>query len=135
MSSKDDVLQQFKRDGYAIFRDVLDSGLVHEASRHLNWLQEKNPELRPEQYHHPLVADDPFWVRLVSDERLVDIAEIFVGPNIALFASPLYLQAAVRRASGAVASGRQLLAFRADGGRDVMACGVMIRPRRTGVCV
>ena len=30
---------------------------------------------------------DPFWVRLISDERLLDIAEIFVGPNIALFAS------------------------------------------------
>ena len=33
------------------------------------------------------MADDPFWVRLVSDERLLDIAEIFVGPDIALFAS------------------------------------------------
>ena len=87
MSSKDDVLQRFKREGYTIFRNVLDAGLVQEASRHLDWLQEKNPELRPEQFHHPLVADDPFWVRLVSDERLVDIAEIFVGPDIALFAS------------------------------------------------
>lgn len=34
-----------------------------------------------------LVATDPFWVRLVSDERLLDIAELFVGPDIALFAS------------------------------------------------
>ena len=87
MSSKDDVLQRFKREGYTIFRNVLDAGLVQEAGRHLDWLQEKNPELRPEQFHHPLVADDPFWVRLVSDERLLDIAEIFVGPDIALFAS------------------------------------------------
>ena len=65
----------------------MDPDLVQEASCHLDWLQEKNPELRPEQFHHPLVVDDPFWVRLVSDERLLDVAEIFVGPNIALFAS------------------------------------------------
>ncbi len=30
---------------------------------------------------------DPFWVRLISDDRLLDIAEQFIGPNIALFAS------------------------------------------------
>src|SRR5690606_40334400 len=30
---------------------------------------------------------DPFWVRLISDDRLVDIASLFVGPDVALFAS------------------------------------------------
>jgi Phytanoyl-CoA dioxygenase (PhyH) len=33
------------------------------------------------------VANDPFWVRLISDSRLLDVAEQFVGPDIALFAS------------------------------------------------
>ena len=33
------------------------------------------------------MTDDPFWVRLVSDDRLLDIAQQFIGPNIALFAS------------------------------------------------
>ena len=33
------------------------------------------------------MTDDPFWVRLVSDDRLLNVAETFVGPNIALFAS------------------------------------------------
>ena len=28
---------------------------------------------------------DPFWHRLVSDPALLDIAEQFVGPDIALF--------------------------------------------------
>ena len=45
------------------------------------------PTLRPEQLGHWLVADDPFWVRLVSDPRLLDIAQAYVGPDIALFAS------------------------------------------------
>jgi hypothetical protein len=34
-----------------------------------------------------LMTDDPFWVRLISDPRLLDIAEVFIGPDIALFAS------------------------------------------------
>ena len=33
------------------------------------------------------MKDDPFWVRLIGDDRLLDIAEVFVGPNIGLFAS------------------------------------------------
>ena len=33
------------------------------------------------------MTHDPFWVRLVGDQRLLDIAKLFIGPNIALFAS------------------------------------------------
>ncbi|HRK22128.1 MAG TPA: phytanoyl-CoA dioxygenase family protein [Fimbriimonadaceae bacterium] len=78
---------QFDREGYAIFRNVLDSELIAEASRHIDWLLERNPGIRPEQLHNWLMQDDPFWVRLIADDRLLDIAEQFIGPNIALFAS------------------------------------------------
>lgn len=78
---------QFDREGYAVFRNVLDPELIAEASRHIDWLLQKNPGTRPEQLHNWLMQDDPFWVRLVADSRLLDIAEQFVGPNIALFAS------------------------------------------------
>jgi Phytanoyl-CoA dioxygenase (PhyH) len=78
---------QFDQDGYAIFRQVIDPELVAEASRHIDWLQQQHPDLRPEQLGHTLVAQDPFWVRLISDERLLDVAQQFIGPNIALFAS------------------------------------------------
>lgn len=67
--------------------EVLDAALIGQASRHVEWLQQQNPDLRPEQLHHHLMWDDPFWLRLVSDSRLLDLAEIFIGPNIALFAS------------------------------------------------
>jgi phytanoyl-CoA hydroxylase len=79
--------EQYDRDGYAIYENVIDADLVREASDHVDWLLQKNPELRPEQLHNNLMTDDPFWVRLVSDERLLDIAEQYIGPNIALFAS------------------------------------------------
>lgn len=79
--------EQYEVDGYALFPEAIDAELVQEASDHVAWLQEKHPELRPEQLGHFLMTDDPFWVRLVSDDRLLDIAEQFIGPNIALFAS------------------------------------------------
>ena len=79
--------EKYERDGYAIARNVIDAALVEEARAHVAWLMEKNPGLRPEQLGHTLMRDDPFWVRLVSDDRLLDVAEAFVGPNIALFAS------------------------------------------------
>ena len=79
--------EHYDREGYAVFRNVIDGGLIQEASDHVAWLMRQNPGLRPEQLGHTLMRDDPFWVRLISDDRLLDIAELFVGPNIALFAS------------------------------------------------
>jgi len=82
-----EALRRYERDGFVIFRNVLDAGLITQASEHVAWLQRRHPELRGEDLGHELVARDPFWVRLVSDDRLLDIAEQFVGPDIALFAS------------------------------------------------
>ncbi len=80
-------IEQYHRDGYAIFRNVIDSSLIAEAANHVDWLIKKHPELRPESLDVQLVTHDPFWVRLVSDKRLLDVAQEFIGPNIALFAS------------------------------------------------
>jgi ectoine hydroxylase-related dioxygenase (phytanoyl-CoA dioxygenase family) len=85
--TRSSAVEQYERDGYVLFHDVLDADLIREASDHVDWLLAKNPELRPEHLHHSLMTHDPFWVRLVGDDRLLDIAEQFIGPNIALFAS------------------------------------------------
>ena len=79
--------EHFAREGYAIFRGVLDASLMAEASHHVDWLQARNPGLRPELLDHELLGQDPFWLRLVSDPQLLDVAEQFIGSNIALFAS------------------------------------------------
>jgi ectoine hydroxylase-related dioxygenase (phytanoyl-CoA dioxygenase family) len=81
------VLQEYEMVGYAICRDVLDADKVREVSDHVDWLCRKHPDLRPEHLHHHLMANDSFWVGLVGDDRLLNIAELFIGPNIALFAS------------------------------------------------
>ena len=77
----------YDEEGYAIVRRVLDADLLSEANRHIDWLIEKHPDLETERLGHWLVADDPFWLRLISDDRLLDIAEQLIGPNIALFAA------------------------------------------------
>src|SRR5258708_25946502 len=87
LPNKTNPLAHFDREGYVLFQNVLDQALIQEASNHVEWLQKKHPDLRPEQLGHTLMTHDPFWVRLISDDRLLDIAEQFIGPNIALFAS------------------------------------------------
>lgn len=79
--------QQYDQEGYAVFRNVLDAALMEEAKEHIAWLMKKYPEKRPEQLGYELLGNDPFWIRLISDDRLLDIAEQFIGPDIALFAS------------------------------------------------
>ncbi len=82
-----DPVARYASDGYAIFPSVLPSDLMDEAVGHVSWLQARHPDLRPEQLGNSLMADDPFWLRLVSDSRLLDVAGRFVGADIALFAS------------------------------------------------
>lgn len=79
--------EKYEGDGYVIARNVIEPELVEEGRRHIEWLLDQNPGTRPEQLHNWLMTDDPFWVRLVSDDRLLDIAQQFIGPDIALFAS------------------------------------------------
>jgi len=82
-----EALKQYERDGYVIFRGVLDADLIAEVDAHIDWLIKRYPDKRPEALDTWAVKDDPFWVRLVSDQRLLDVAERFIGPDIALFAS------------------------------------------------
>lgn len=78
---------EYDERGYLIVRGAIDAGLAAEMVDHIQWLSKKHPDVRPEQYHHNMLVDDPFMHRLVGDDRLLDIAEQFIGPNIALFAA------------------------------------------------
>ena len=82
-----DIRAPYDRDGFVIVRQVLDANLVRELDQHIDWLLARHPELRPEAIPTTLIAGDPFWVRFLSDPHLLDVAESFVGPNIALFAA------------------------------------------------
>jgi phytanoyl-CoA hydroxylase len=86
-------LDQYNRDGYVIFRDVIDADLIKECQQHMEFLQKKYPSIPGEQFHHHIMRNDPFWVRLVSDQRLLDLAATFgasfikAEEGVALFSS------------------------------------------------
>lgn len=84
---KTDLRKEYDEKGYVVARNAIDAGLAQEMVDHVHWLMERNPGVRPERLHHSLMAHDPFMHRLVGDERLLDITEQFLGPNIALFAA------------------------------------------------
>jgi phytanoyl-CoA hydroxylase len=84
---KTDLQQAYDEKGYVIARNAIDADLAQETVDHVQWLMKKHPDLRPERLHHNLLANDPFMHRLVGDDRLLDIAEQFIGPNIVLFAA------------------------------------------------
>lgn len=79
--------RQYNENGYAIVRKAIDAELARETAEHVHWLAKKHPDTRPEQLHHNLLVNDPFMHRLVGDDRLLDVIEQFIGPNIALFAA------------------------------------------------
>lgn len=81
------IIAELEENGYSIIRNVIDGELVAEMSEHLEWLTRRYPDLRPEHLHHPLMKNDAFWVRVVTDPRLVDIVELVLGPDIACFTS------------------------------------------------
>jgi phytanoyl-CoA hydroxylase len=82
-----DLRKEYDTNGYCIAHNAIDADLAGEMVDHIAWLSKKHPDKRPESYHHNMLVDEPFMHRLVGDDRLLDIAEQFIGPNIALFAA------------------------------------------------
>ena len=87
MKDTSTLRQEYDRNGFVVVRNVIDADLADETVQHVHWLAKKHPDARPEQLHHNMLVNDPFVHRLVGDDRLLDIAEHFIGPNIALFAA------------------------------------------------
>ena len=81
------IRQQYDENGYVIVRNAIDADLARETAEHVHWLAARYPDTRPEHFHHDMLVTDPFMHRLVGDDRLLDIVQQFIGPNIAMFAA------------------------------------------------
>ena len=77
--------KEYLTNGFAIFRNAIDHSLAKEMQEHVHWLTKKYPDIHPEAFHHELLVNDPFIHHLLKSKRLLDLAETFIGPNIALF--------------------------------------------------
>lgn len=84
--AQDPIVQSYEQDGYVIVRNAISAELAAEAAQHVAWLEKKAPTNAAElfSFHENL---DAFWYRLIKDPGLLQIAEKFIGPDIALFAS------------------------------------------------
>lgn len=78
---------RFDKYGFCNIRDVIALDLIQEEKSHIDWLMKKHKEIRHERLHHNLTTHDPFWMWLVSEERLLDIAKLFIGLDITLLTS------------------------------------------------
>ncbi|MET0909198.1 MAG: phytanoyl-CoA dioxygenase family protein [Ilumatobacteraceae bacterium] len=87
MRHPDPLVARYEREGFVVVRGVIDAELTAAAARHVDWLLERHPDRLGEDLGHDLIADDPFWLSLVADDRLLDLAARFVGEDLALFAS------------------------------------------------
>ena len=75
----------FGRDGYTVFRGVLDAALLTEIDGHIGWCSARRPDTRPEH----LVLHDAFMARLVSDPRLLDVQGAVESlPQISMTSEP-----------------------------------------------
>jgi phytanoyl-CoA hydroxylase len=82
---QENIAEQYEAEGYVILRNVIDADLVRETDEFVDWLLRKHPGTRPEDLHSYVMRDEPFLLRLVGDDRLLDVAEQFIGPHIALY--------------------------------------------------
>ena len=90
--SLESVREAYERDGFVVARGVLDPDLVGEMATHVDFLRRRFPSIPPEHYHHHIMRNDPFWVRVCADPRLLDLAASVVpflesGAPMALFSS------------------------------------------------
>lgn len=74
---------EYERNGYTIYRNVLDADLISEIQGHIAWCRKKLDV----QHSRPFPLHDAFFARLVSDSQLLAIAETYVGPDISLYSS------------------------------------------------
>ena len=79
-------------DGYTVLPQVLDEETMRHCRDHVEYLTHKFPSIPTEHLHHVIYRDDPFWIRLVSDQRLLECAAAhapdFLGDGpITLFSS------------------------------------------------
>eukprot|EP01045_Picozoa_sp_COSAG04_P005710 COSAG04_NODE_268_length_18517_cov_9.260940_11_plen_178_part_00 len=83
----------YEKDGYTVLPQVLDAEMMSHCAAHLQHLTERFPTIPTEHLHHVIYRSDAFWIRLVSDQRLLDCAAAhadFLDENITLFSSNFF---------------------------------------------
>lgn len=90
-----DFAESFERGGYALIRNALDDGLLAELDRFIEYLPDTyavDPVTFSNATGGSEPVEHPFWVRMASDERVLDAVEAVLGPNVVHHHSVFFLK-------------------------------------------
>ena len=87
MKTLDDHLEEFKHVGFTLFPRMLDRAWVAEMRNAFEEIADRIPEVdggRPATFVDVLEHEPQLVLRALSNERLLDFAELIVGPHVQL---------------------------------------------------
>lgn len=77
----------FEKNGYLILKGVISPERATAHAKHLHVLREKFGDMPADEINSHLLQDDSDWYEMISDPALLDIAQFFLGKDIAHFYS------------------------------------------------
>jgi hypothetical protein len=87
MKTLDEHLAEFKRDGFTLFPGMLDGGWVQEMRAAFEDIADRIPTAdgsRPSLFVDVLEHQPQLVLRALASERLLDFAEMVIGPHVQL---------------------------------------------------
>lgn len=88
------VRDDYARDGYVVARAVVGPQWVRAADEHVRATIARHAEVPYARLHQiPFWREDPFYLNLVRQPGMLDLAERFLGPDLALFAAGYIVKA------------------------------------------
>jgi len=80
--------ETYDRDGYVVAENVVASDTIALARTHVERTIERHADLTSEEIHRlTLWTEDPFYLYLVRQPGMIELARQFLGPDLAVFAA------------------------------------------------
>ncbi|MCW7763112.1 phytanoyl-CoA dioxygenase family protein, partial [Photorhabdus luminescens] len=77
----------YRKNGYLVFKSVIDKKEATSQLKHFFHLKETFSNIPPDEISSHLLQNDPQWYELISSSSMLDVAEMFIGKDIAHFYS------------------------------------------------
>jgi len=82
------IRHRYDRDGYVIARGVVDRAITSLARRHVEATISHFPTLSSEELHKRMLwTEDPFYLFLVRQSGMIELARSLLGDDLAVFAT------------------------------------------------
>lgn len=87
-SQLDEISPAYEKDGYVIVRNVVARDRMAAAEQHVHATLAQHPGVAFDKLHQmPFYHTDPFYLQLIRQPQLLDLAAQSLGPDLALFAT------------------------------------------------